>query len=127
MEQLNELLQFFGKAVNAGHQDAADGELNPVKDFAKYIPVLLAVQPAFQGIDQIGAELGKATVEAKQAALAALSGELSALSEADAYDLSTFAAGVVNGISYVKRKAYEKGRADLAAEIRAGSVSVNDL
>lgn len=126
-KETNELLAFGGKAINAGHKDAADGEFNPIKDFAEYIPVLLAGQSGLTGIGNIGAEQIEAEVVDQELTKATFKGELSDLDELDAYNLSEGVAGVINLFSYVKRKGYEKGQADLAAALKAGTRSIDDL
>lgn len=126
-KETNELLALFGKGLNAAHQDASDGEFNPIKDFALYIPTLLAGQPGFTGIGEIGVEQTFATIDDQKISKTTFAGELTSPSELDAYNISEGVAGILNLFSYIKRKGYEQGQADLAAALKAGTRSLEDL
>ncbi|MEL6658972.1 MAG: hypothetical protein AAFP77_16165 [Bacteroidota bacterium] len=130
-KQTNELVVFLGKGVNAGHRDAADGQLNPINDFAEYIPFLLAGQPGLTGLGEIGQEQTEATIEAQEATKQALLNELGDLKPLDAYNITEGTMGLLNWYSFIKRKAYEKGledgRTQLATELKSGARSIEEL
>ena len=130
-KQTDELLAFLGEGVNAGHKDAADGELNPISDFADYVPFLLAGQPGQTGLNEIGPEQTAAQISDQEATKQVLFDKLNALDPLDRYNITNGTMGFVNWFSYIKRKAYEKGleagRQQMASEIKSGARSIEEL
>ena len=120
VKETQELNQFAGRLINGLQSDAADG-FNPAKDFAKYIPAMLAAQPGFQGLSEYRNEAVAAGVQEKEILLNTLKSEIKGGSDVDNYDLAQGLHGIQMLLSY----AFRKGRADMLAEVEAAGMDVS--
>jgi hypothetical protein len=126
MKETKEFYTFQGRLVNGIQQDAKDG-LNPIKDFAAYIPALLAGQPGFQGLAAYPDEQAAANVGDKEALLDTLTSEIRGGSAEDNYDLAHGLHGIQMILAYAFRKGKERGEAETIAKLEAKGFDVSSL
>lgn len=119
MKETNELYEFLGKLSNGVLSDAEDGDLNPLKDFPKYLPALLAGQPGFSGLSEFKAEQTSATVIDKENSLEVLTSNMQSGSPETRYDIAHAIHGVVGLYSAGVRIGKEEGAAEERAKIKA--------
>lgn len=128
-KESNELATFQGRFINGVYKDAEDGELNPIGDFAEYIPAVLSAQPAFAGLGNYGNEQAAATVADKENRLNILKTEMSAVPETDAYDVAHGIHGLECFYAMAKRNGRKEGveaeRKRIEAKLKANGIDIS--
>lgn len=126
-KETKELYQFAGTTTNAGYGILEDGKFGFNDDLARVIPVLLEAQPGLTGIKEVKVELANATTAEKDANLKAMQEKMLSVPESDRYDISQGLHGFFCWYSLAVRAGIKEGRAQLAAELKAGIITIEEL
>ena len=128
MRNVNEIRKFARKGLNTGKDIAKDGL--GYDDLGKVISLIDPGRDAFEDASQYMPELGVATNQDMDNSDVQVSGMLSNFSPEDQRDFDAIEKGIVavtRKIARARAEGIAEGRAQVAAELKAGTISIKDL
>ena len=129
MKNVNEIRVALGVGLEAGAKITEDGKLG-VDDFGHVFAVITAASPAVKDAKETFPELAASTNAEMDASDAIIGSQISSFGAESKRDIEKIENGVfavLRIIARSKKEGIEEGRAQLAAELKAGKVSLKNL
>ena len=123
MKDTTEFIRIPAMLVDSTYKSLEDGTFNGLTDFQNYLDDIFAIQPGVEGFKNIGTELNTATPAQFEVVNSAISNAMPNVPERDKYLIGNIMMGALSAFALGKKA----GREELAAEIKAGEISVKDL
>ena len=130
-ENTEKVLRVPAKLIDSTVQSLADGKFDGLREFPNYIDDLISISDGADGIKQIADESVGMSREAKYGVAPAMENEMPNVPAEDREDIALGLSGLAS-IARIffrrgRKQGVAEGRAQLVAELKAGTVSVESL
>ena len=115
------------KLIDSVYQSLEDGSFNAFKDFSNFIDDIIAIQPAVDGITNMKSENASMPVGERDEVLESIKGNMPNVPETDRYDIAAIMGGSLAAFRLGWRKGATEERAKIFAELKAGTMTLDDL